>query len=170
MTNFWPRCLSHLQRIVPSEQYKTWIEPLKVELKNNSLSIEAPNRFALDLLRDKYIGEIQTLAKNLLDSDVKIITTLSAHKSAITTIPSNNDVNKKDIKTKQNFHAQPKSTNRINKLFTFDSFVTGKANQLARAAGLQVGDNPGGAEFPQIERELKSGNWNCVGLTTCAVE
>ena len=148
MTNFWPHCLSHLQRIVPSEQYKTWIEPLKVELKNNSLSIEAPNRFALDLLRDKYIGEIQTLAKNLLDSDVKIITTLSAHKSAITTIPSNNDVNKKDIKTKQNFHAQPKSTNRINKLFTFDSFVTGKANQLARAAGLQVGDNPGGAYNP----------------------
>ncbi|MAW33408.1 MAG: chromosomal replication initiator protein DnaA [Proteobacteria bacterium] len=149
MDDFWRMCLSHLENIVPNEQYKTWILPLNVKQEGQKLLVNAPNRFVLDLVRDKYVDEIHKLGKQFLNIDLEIVTGVrkdpakTQHSSSIS---EENFVVKKPSQSPS--VQQIKSTNRLNTTFTFDSFVTGKANQLARAAGLQVGDNPGGAYNP----------------------
>ncbi len=141
MNNFWGQCLIRLAKAVPQEQYQTWIAPLEVVLNDNQLEIIAPNRFALDLVKDKYLNEIHRLGQELLEKDLQIKMALSKPVSPPVPPPTTPTKSKTLIKSS-------KTTTRINPSFTFDSFVTGKANQLARAAGLQVGDNPGGAYNP----------------------
>ncbi len=143
MIDFWGKCLIHLEKVVPQEQFQTWIAPLKVIHNNTSLEIKAPNRFALDLVKEKYLNEIHRLGKEILEIDLQINFGLSKQSTPQSSSPAGKQLSKSKTLNRPN-----KTANRINPSFTFDSFVTGKANQLARAAGLQVGDNPGGAYNP----------------------
>ena len=76
MDEFWRMCLSHLENIVPNEQYKTWILPLNVKQEGKKLLVHAPNRFVLDLVREKYVDEIHKLGKQFLNIDLEIVTGL----------------------------------------------------------------------------------------------
>ena len=132
----WARCLEELERKLPQQEYNTWIKPLQVEEKPGFLRILAPNDFVYDALEEKYLSKIKRFlaSTGYLEGEV------------ILEIGSLEQEEKKD---------NSKAPSKIPLLrqsglqeFTFDSFVGGKSNQLARAAAIQVAESPGKAYNP----------------------
>ena len=149
--SLWQRCLSVLQEELPAQQFSMWIRPLQCVVADNIMTLYAPNRFVLDWVRDKYvsrINELVTLQEStnppLLRFDVGSIPNQSSSQNIINTIPQLVTSNKKREEPQSNL---PKTTN-VRVKYTFDNFVEGKSNQLARAAASQVADNPGSAYNP----------------------
>jgi len=148
----WQRCLSVLQEELPAQQFSMWIRPLQCVVEDNIMTLYAPNRFVLDWVREKYVNKINELISlhdvnepPLLRFDVGT----KSSTNTTTAVLSNNEV-KNNLTNKTNKNVDPhlpKTTNvRLN--YTFDNFVEGKSNQLARAAASQVADNPGAAYNP----------------------
>jgi chromosomal replication initiator protein len=144
MDSFWTHCLRHFQSAIPAQQFKTWIQPLNAEFDGKTIHIAAPNRFVLEWVRDKYLGDIQRLSSEFLDKNVGINMTLAARQeppsAAAAPAPAAPATTASKPKVRE--------SSRLNPLFTFDTFVTGKANQLARAAALQVAEHLGTAYNP----------------------
>lgn len=146
MKNFWSLCLEKLKQQLTEQQFNTWIKPLSVEIQEEEIRINAPNRFVLQWVKDKFSQQITELAAEHFSRPVELILSLAPTPTSksLTSVPSQPDLNEKKVKTKpiQN------DTSRLNNNFSFDGFVTGKANQLARAAAIQVAENPGHAYNP----------------------
>ena len=147
----WQRCLSVLQEELPAQQFSMWIRPLQCVVADNIMTLYAPNRFVLDWVRDKYvnrINELVTLQESanppLIRFDVGSIPNKSTSQNIVNTIPQFTNSIKKSVEPQSNL---PKTTN-VRVKYTFDNFVEGKSNQLARAAASQVADNPGSAYNP----------------------
>ncbi|NQY48081.1 MAG: chromosomal replication initiator protein DnaA [Colwellia sp.] len=152
----WQRCLSVLQEELPAQQFSMWIRPLQCVVNDNVMTLYAPNRFVLDWVRDKYVNRINELltineANNplLLRFDVGSKPVVNNSSIAAKTT-GNESLFAKSVLAPQVAEPEsniPKKTNiRLN--YTFDNFVEGKSNQLARAAASQVADNPGTAYNP----------------------
>lgn len=159
----WHQCADRLQNEMSAQEFNTWIRPLQVEARDNALVLLAPNQFVLGWVRDKYMTIIQQLLGIVLPKDSPLLMlevgTLGAKRleptavqsptlsSSNPTFKSAQPVNvKSDIVIKDNPIMSHQSF--LNPAFTFDSFVEGKSNQLARAASIQVAENPGGAYNP----------------------
>jgi chromosomal replication initiator protein len=141
MNNFWSACLNRFEKELPAQQFQTWIKPLKFEADQEPLRLLAPNRFVMQWVKDKFFSRIEEIAVEYFDRQVSILLVLSeptADKTAHPAGPSTPSAKAKD----------KVDTSRLNPNFTFDTFVTGKANQLARAAAIQVAENPGVAYNP----------------------
>lgn len=152
--SLWQRCLSILQEELPAQQFSMWIRPLQCVIDKNIMTLYAPNRFVLDWVRDKYVARINELVSfeengnpPLLRFDVgSIPKSVNIPKHAESSFaPSMRDNSRQQLNDPE--PNIPKKTNvRVN--YTFDNFVEGKSNQLARAAASQVADNPGSAYNP----------------------
>jgi chromosomal replication initiator protein len=143
MNSFWRNCLSHFEHELPAQQFVTWIKPLQAQLDGDTLTITAPNRFVLQWIRDKFYGRIEELATEQLNRPIEI-RLLLAEKEMKPAAPAPGIPAAPQV-------PQPKAlrdVSRLNSAFTFDTFVTGKANQLARAAAMQVAERPGAAYNP----------------------
>jgi chromosomal replication initiator protein len=144
MQNLWDACLRRLEQELPAQQFNTWIRPLSPEAasgapeRDDILVLTAPNRFVLELVRERFAARIERLAAEAAGREcgVRLVLARSAESTArpagiaapLSEVPSS---------------PPPPERGRLNRGFTFDSFVTGKANQLARAAAIQVAENPG---------------------------
>jgi len=147
----WSNCLLRLEQELSDQQLNTWIRPLQIVEENNQIKLLAPNRFVLDWVKQNFQDKIQTI---LSDLDPQQATRL------IIEIGSQNKNNDKPVavsnapKTESFItNNKPKANNsfvehNLNPLFTFDNFVEGKSNQLAKAASMQVAENPGSAYNP----------------------
>lgn len=160
--SLWQQCLARLQDELPATEFSMWIRPLQAELNDNTLALYAPNRFVLDWVRDKYINNINELLNDFCGTDVPALRfevgskpisvsqtntpVRPAHEAPAVVIPSAPMKPSWDNSTK----VQPDVAYRsnVNPKHTFDNFVEGKSNQLARAAARQVAENPGGAYNP----------------------
>src|SRR5271167_4505333 len=131
MNGFWQFCLDHFQQQLPPQQFKTWITQLRFELHGNHVTLEAPNRFVLQWIRDRFLSEIERLAREQLGDEATITLKLAEREAQPAT-----------VKPQPMKIMAPKSSSReisrLNPEYNFQTFVTGKANELARAAGLQV--------------------------------
>jgi len=141
MDSFWNHCLRHFEKSLPAQQYKTWIQPLNARLDQHTVVVSAPNRFVLEWVKDKFAPEIERLSSEYLHKPTQVVLTLSENAAEETPRPAL-EVEVPAPKPKI------REQSRLNPSFTFDSFVTGKANQLARAAALQVAEHPGVAYNP----------------------
>lgn len=136
-TKFWELCIDKFSKKLTNQQISTWIKPLSFKSDKNSCIIHAPNQFVLEWVKDRFAKEISILA----DEHLKIktidyqVTKKNNSKPQIKQIKNSNLVNTK--------LPANSATTGLNKGFDFDNFVTGKANQLATAAGKQVAENPG---------------------------
>src|SRR6266850_3525892 len=141
MDSLWNHCLRHFEKSLPAQQYKTWIQPLHAHLDQHTVVVSAPNRFVLEWVKDKFVSEIERLSSDFLRKPTHVVLTLSENAAEETTLP---------VPEAEAPAPKPKirEQSRLSPSFTFDSFVTGKANQLARAAALQVSEHPGVAYNP----------------------
>jgi len=140
-----------LQEELPAQQFSMWIRPLQCVVADNIMTLYAPNRFVLDWVRDKYVSRINELVTlqdsanpPLLRFDVGSIPNKTTAQNVVNNIPQFASPAKKSTELESNL---PKTTN-VRVKYTFDNFVEGKSNQLARAAASQVADNPGTAYNP----------------------
>lgn len=138
MHTLWDACLRRLEQELPAQQFNTWIRPLTPEAaeQSDTLTLAAPNRFVLELVRERFATRIERLATEASGRDLSLRFVLAKGSEAqLRAAPS-----APRVKNEAPAHLERA---RLNRSFTFDSFVTGKANQLARAAAIQVAENPG---------------------------
>ncbi|MBL1379373.1 chromosomal replication initiator protein DnaA [Zobellella iuensis] len=149
----WQQCLNRLQDELPSAEFSMWIRPLQAELGDNTLTLFAPNRFVLDWVRDKYLLRINGLLGEFCGSNCPQLKFEVGNKRAQVNLVANNKPQAK-VQATPSWIEQAEDKPQINHKsnmnpnYTFDNFVEGKSNQLARAAARQVADNPGGAYNP----------------------
>lgn len=149
MTTFWDNCLEHFQTVLTAQQYKTWILPLEGSINDNNIVIHAPNRFLLVWARDSYSKDFKRIAKDTSGHSLPIEFSLKPSilkddDPSILPIPPE----KAKTTEKTTKHKKKSRSPQLNGNYNFDSFVTGRGNQLARAAALQVCDNPANAYNP----------------------
>ncbi|TNC81885.1 MAG: chromosomal replication initiator protein DnaA [Oleiphilus sp.] len=176
--NLWADCLSSLKRELPEQQFNTWVRPLQGEVVDTDLVLYAPNKFVLDWVQEKFLHRINDLVLEVLGTESRVNVALKIGSSTVSSqnnVPATNKSASQN-QTKRASHqsgaergpeensrtenAPLKSERRVeveggtkyqsflNPNFTFDTFVEGKSNQLARAASVQVAENPGGAYNP----------------------
>ncbi len=171
MHEFWSHCIAHFARTLNAQQLNTWIKPLSVEVSPEQILVNAPNRFVAQWVREKFLHDIDLLAREYFDkppaiqlaiSDTRTQTAPSEQVASVEDSASNNRLELASIPEPETSKAKstkttkavkqdkpsPLDESRLNPLFNFDSFVPGKANDLARAAALQVADNPGAGYNP----------------------
>ncbi|MCW8885218.1 MAG: chromosomal replication initiator protein DnaA [Motiliproteus sp.] len=196
----WQKCLGCLQEEFPSQQFNTWIRPLRAESdENNHLKLLAPNRFVMDWVSDKYLKRIKELmlevggdhgsdvvldvgkpAARIVSSSTPKTQPIASQSAAVETVrvaPTpipvpqssssalsavntestllHSDWDAKSTKTSQakkkrqvDVEGGVRHQTHLNRLFTFETFVQGKSNQLGLAAAQQVAENPGGSYNP----------------------
>jgi chromosomal replication initiator protein len=163
MENFWSTCLGRFEKDLSAQQFNTWIKPLTHKVKDDTLLILAPNRFVQQWVKDRFLSKIISYADEILKEPIHIDVILMDHLEAAqqqikneATQQENAEKQHKLIKktaaqhpAKQtNQSKTPPQNTGLNPSFHFDNFVTGRANQLARAAALQIAENPGTAYNP----------------------
>jgi chromosomal replication initiator protein len=138
MQNLWDACLRRLEQELPAQQFNTWIRPLAPETDagSNTLVLAAPNRFVLELVRERFAARIERLATEASGRELGLRLVLAPAPEMRVRAPQ-------PVARAAAEPAPVPERGRLNRGFTFDSFVTGKANQLARAAAVQVAENPG---------------------------
>ncbi len=157
--NLWPHCLSELEKSLGASQFNIWIKPLSAETSDETLTIAAPNPVFLDFIRDRYLAIIERAAQAYMGDqcpaiELKVGTSiarpLAAPKKKVMAVQAENPSAPAGSAPAKRFGsgAANHETHRLNPLFTFDTLVTGKANQLARAAAEQVARHPGSGYNP----------------------
>lgn len=138
MQNLWDACLRRLEQELPAQQFNTWIRPLASEVaaEDDTLVLTAPNRFVLELVRERFAARIERLAAETSGRECGLRLQLARGTESAARMP---------VAIQRGVAQAPSLLERarLNRAFTFDSFVTGKANQLGRAAAIQVAENPG---------------------------
>jgi len=161
MENFWSTCLSRFEQELSKQQYNTWIKPLVAEVNGNALRLVAPNRFVLQWVKDRFNKKIEQFARELQLNDIQIdfvIANIEAEQADKASEKLSDKIQTELTKmAKHPLDAKPagkksveatKVVSGLNSAFNFDNYVTGRANQLARAAAMQVAENPGAAYNP----------------------
>jgi chromosomal replication initiator protein len=147
MVEPWLQCLHQLERELTPQQFNTWIRPLTVITVDHVLAINAPNKFVCDWVREKYGKRITEIVLNISGMGLKDVVFAVQEDSRTEEISHSNI----EDKIRHRSIAEPiiiASSKGLKRDFTFDFFVEGKSNQLARAASLQVAENPGKAYNP----------------------
>ena len=203
----WQKCIYCLKQELPSQQFNTWIRPLRFINGNNTLYLLAPNKFILEWVKDHFFVRIEEIirensqgktpiiileiaAAEKLPADVSLDQALStadlnkvlepdaeqSDSSPHAEYSIQPDVQNNKLKATDSFSASlvsvtsrpaastvsqklhspgtsPNSRKQrykgeLNHNYTFNNFIEGKSNQIARAASAQVADNPGGAYNP----------------------
>ena len=159
---FWDNALGTLSRELSPQQFKTWIQPLRLlshDVSDNSLTIGAPNRFKLDWIKKTFSDRFQELAAQyfgqsttlnfVLDVEGAVVEATSP-RVAVDPTHGGEALASEDnpVQVEQVFEIEDHS--KLNPSLTFETFVTGKANQLARAASIQVAHNPGSSYNPMF--------------------
>ena len=141
----WKYCLERLEGELAPQQFNTWIRPLHAVEDNSSILLLAPNRFVMDWVNDQYLSKIRDLLNKAPDNNNISISigvgsqpTKADRETKNKVVVANTETQQKTIKYSSN----------LNPDFTFDSFIEGKSNQLARAASLQTSQNPGKSYNP----------------------
>ena len=150
MSKFWSACLNRFEQELPAQQFNTWIKGLRLEndgASSTQFVLIAPNRFVMQWVRERYLAQIEALGLEFFSTPININLGVA---NAVADAPSVMDSPQEGPTT---MPATPVTASRIgdpayektrlNADFTFDTLVTGRANDLARAAAQQVAMNPG---------------------------
>ncbi|MGD0465228.1 MAG: chromosomal replication initiator protein DnaA [Gammaproteobacteria bacterium] len=136
--DLWQQCVQRLKDLVPQQMFNQCIMPLQAEIAGDSLVVFAPNQYVLDQVNQNFSQAIENTISNVSKGWFRKIS-FSVGGANLAKNNELSDVVNKDAKER---------ANNLNETFTFDNFVEGKSNQLAKAAARQVAENPGGSYNP----------------------
>ncbi len=153
MNKLWQQCTDRLESDLSEQEINTWIRPLQAVEGNGELLLLAPNRFVLDWVKDNFSKKINKLVIDI-SGNPGFRVNLGVGTEAIPSVDTQAQARPSTVSS-QDFSDRPRPapasarfTNNLNNNFTFDNFVQGKSNQLARAAAQQVAQQPGEAYNP----------------------
>lgn len=132
----WPACLRYLEAELPPEDVLTWLKPLQADRRDDALVLYAPNAFVRDEVHRRYLPRIRELAAHFGGADVAL--DIGALRRA-DPVPAPTAPRPGVIATPP---AEPFRGN-LDSHYTFDNFVEGRSNQLARAAAWHAAQKPG---------------------------
>lgn len=144
-TSIWKNCLERLEDELSSQQFNTWLRPLRAAHDGAQLRLYAPNRFVLDWVKERFLERITVLVEQTTGKSWPVFLeigpppTTNSEPAAVNSTDTPNGMAPRRVSL---------SGSRLNPEFTFESHVEGKSNQLARAAARQVGENPGQSYNP----------------------
>lgn len=165
----WGNCLKIIKDNLPSISFRTWFEPIvPLKVENNIITIQVPSPFFYEFLEEHYIDLLRKTIKKELGTDAKLEynvvmenTAFSNNKPYTVKMPARN---KGDLKNKpvsfpfteessiknpfiipgiKKLHVDP----QLNPEYSFNNYVEGECNRLARSASYAVANNPGGTAF-----------------------
>jgi len=141
MSDLWRRSLERLEGELSAEDMHTYLMPLQASEDDDGLRLLAPNAYTLDFVKAEFLPRIGTVVNHLRGSPVKVrleVGTLAGRR-----------VDKPAMKAMMPSDSAEFEHN-LDPHYTFDSFVEGKSNQLAKASAIQVANNPGRAYNPLL--------------------
>ena len=142
-SSLWEKCLSHLEGELSVQQLNTWLRPLQAIETDNTLRLLAPNAYVQAWVQEQLEHTINDLLGNLSQGKVhRIQIEVGTHSVEETTEPEKTTA-RAPRPNSNTSKAEPALGSPMNPLFTFDSFVEGKSNQIARAGSLHVAEAPG---------------------------
>jgi len=134
----WKHCISRLEGELTEQQFNTWIRPLQAVEHRGMLRLLAPNRFVLDWVRDHFLDRIAELVEQEGQGSLRLCLEVGSSTVAPAARNGNGRVARSEVAW----------GSALNPDYTFETFVEGRSNQLARAASIQVAENPGRAYNP----------------------
>jgi len=165
----WDNCLVYIKDNISSQSFKTWFLPIKpLKLNDKVLSIQVPSKFFYEWLEENYIKLLKSAISKELGEDAKLVYSIVmentyGNANPITVkIPSSNRGSIKNPKINMPLEIGENSVknpfiipglrkvhveSQLNPNYTFDNFVEGDCNRLARSAGFAVSKKPGGTSF-----------------------
>jgi chromosomal replication initiator protein len=158
---FWQSCVEEFRRDLTEQQFSTWIRPLRVDGNGEVLTLLAPNRFVLQWVKERFLDRVVARAADYFGQRVDVALEVDPGASpraapapapagespasgpaAAPVTPLSASPAPGSAPARTSSPSRTHDPTSLNPSFTFGTFVTGKANQLARAAALQVADNP----------------------------
>ena len=154
--SLWNRCLRVLEGELPEQQFNTWVRPLQAVERGNEMRLLAPNRYVIEWLAQNLLPRIKELTLAFADGAAPEVVLDVGSRAGVVPAPAPGNGNGHAAQDAGAANAAAKARkllptvlgSRINSEFTFDGFVEGKSNQLAKAAAIQVAGNPGKAYNP----------------------
>jgi chromosomal replication initiator protein len=161
----WQRCLDKIQKQVTSLGFKTWFQPIvPIKLAEKDITVQVPSQFFYDWVDQHYNALIRETISSVLGEGAKLYYSiasedvepaLSVEQEALGQPAPNREVSPVAPQSQPFFPPrtafrqsdQPIAQSNLNPRYTFENFIKGDSNQLARAAALAVGNNPGGTSF-----------------------
>lgn len=165
----WSNCLQVIKDNINLQSYKTWFEPIKpIKLKSKVLTIQVPSHFFYEWLEEHYITLLRKTIKKELGTEGRLEYSIlmennqsnntpysvripTSNKNATKNKPVNVPIEVGEPSIKNPFIIPGlKKVNvdsNLNEKYSFDNFVEGDCNRLARSAGYAVANNPGGTSF-----------------------
>ena len=165
----WSKCLTFIKDNIPSQAFKTWFEPIEaVKLEDNVLSIQVPSKFFYEWLEEHYVTLLKSVLVQHLGPDARLVYVIKmentfGNKQPFTeSIPSNyrNPLKPQEVSAPLTSRSQELKNpfiipgirnlhieSQLNPNYSFENFLEGDANRLARSAGLAVSNKPGGTSF-----------------------
>src|SRR3954470_4590178 len=144
MDSLWPSLAAELKKELPAQQFDTWIKPLRAERRGEQLLLLAPNHHVLRWVRSNLLAKIESRIERFAGNHMSVNLMLD-EKPIEAEIVMPEPV---AIAAPSPAAERVRDEHRLNPGFTFTNFVNGKANQIARAAAIQVAENPGTAYNP----------------------
>jgi len=140
-----------LESELPEEQFNTWVRPLQAIERDGQLKLLAPNRYVIEWLGQNSLPRIKELIRAFAEDPApEVVLDVGTRAGAAAPVVAVNSGHTaaNDSTGRPRRLAPSVLGGPINSSFTFDSFVEGKSNQLAKAAAIQVAGNPGRAYNP----------------------
>lgn len=167
-TTVWENCLKIIKDNVPSQSYKTWFEPIKaLKLEGNVLTIQVPSLFFYEWLEEHYVNLLRKTIKHELGPDSRLEYNIVVDNASATTkahtinIPAspNGELKNPSVPVPVTVNSSIRNPfvipglkkinidSQLNAKYSFDNYVEGDCNRLARSAGFAVANKPGGTSF-----------------------
>ena len=165
----WKNCLSFIKDNIQPQAYKTWFEPIvAIKLTDLSLSIQVPSKFFYEWLEEHYVKILKVALTKELGDHAKLVYIIkmentygnnqpftekipSANRSAIKSQQANIPLKNKNPQLKNPFVIpgirNVKIESQLNHVYSFENYIEGDSNRLARNAGIAVANKPGGTSF-----------------------
>ena len=165
----WKNCLSFIKDNIQPQAYKTWFEPIvPIKLSDLSLSIQVPSKFFYEWLEEHYVKILKVALTKEIGDQAKLVYIIkmentygnnqpftekipSTNRSAIKSQQANIPLKNKNPELKNPFVIpgirNVKIESQLNPVYSFENFLEGDSNRLARNAGIAVANKPGGTSF-----------------------
>jgi chromosomal replication initiator protein len=153
----WDRCLSLIRDQVSTLSFKTWFQPMApLKIVGNELTIQVPSQFFYDWVEEHYNTLIRNTIVTVLGQNAKLYYSIASEERQEELFPVDASVSPSPAPVQyapfsphilMRAEHLPQAQSNLNPRYTFENFIKGDSNQLARAAAMAVANNPGGTSF-----------------------
>jgi len=144
-SSIWKNCLSIIKENVPLITYNTWFLPIKpLSMQENTLRIQVPNNYFIEWIEEHYNTVITRAIRNVIGEGAKLVYVILEEDDPL---PPLVDTIAEEKSIPETVSKKSDFDNYLNPRYTFENFIKGENNQLARAASIAVSKNPGKTSF-----------------------